>query len=133
MTDQPLPTPRSLRGAVQAAAARGEPLVVLASLTGCVYCAFVRRSHLAPLMREGQLVAVQIDVQDRTTPIQGFDGATTTPAALAQAWQALFTPTVMFFGPDGRERAERLVGVSSTDFYGVYLEQRLSAARQTLR
>lgn len=133
MVYQPLPTPRSLRAAAQAVAERGEPLVVMTTLQGCAYCELVRNSYLHPLMREGKAFAVQLDVQDRATAIQDFGGTTTTPAALAEAWKARFTPTLMFFGPDGRERAERLVGVSSTDFYGQYLEQRLDAARQGLK
>ena len=133
MAYQPLPVPRSLRAAAQAAAERGEPLVVMTTLQGCVYCDLVRNSHLVPMSREGTVIAVQLDVRDRATTVQGFGGETTTPAALADAWQARFTPTVMFFGPDGRERAERLVGVAVPDFYRDYLEGRLASARQALK
>lgn len=133
MAYQALPTPTSLRAAAQAVAGRGEALVVMTTLRGCVYCELVRNSYLHPLMREGKAFAVQIDVQDSATAIQDFGGQTTTPAALAEAWKAGFTPTLMFFGPDGRERAERLVGVSSADFYGEYLNQRLETARQALK
>jgi len=48
-------------------------------------------------------------------------------------WKARFTPTVLFFGPDGRELAERLVGVAVPDFYGDYLSARLSEARRKLK
>ncbi|MFN7122869.1 MAG: thioredoxin fold domain-containing protein [Hydrogenophaga sp.] len=130
---QPLPTPTSLRGAAQAAATRGEPLVVMTTLKGCVYCELVRNHYLAPMRREGLLVAVQIDVQDRQSNLQGFAGDTTTPADQARAWKARFTPTVMFFGPDGQELAERLVGVAVPDFYGEYLEARLTEARIKLK
>ena len=128
-----LPTPASLRGAAQAAAARGEPLVVMTTLKGCVYCELVRNNYLAPMRREGLLVAVQIDVQDRQSNLQGFAGDSTTPSDQARAWKARFTPTVMFFGPDGQELAERLVGVAVPDFYGEYLEARLLEARSTLK
>ena len=128
-----LPTPASLRGAAQAAAARGEPLVVMTTLKGCVYCELVRNNYLAPMRRDGELVAVQIDVQDRQSNLQGFAGDMTTPADQAQAWKARFTPTVMFFGPDGTELAERLVGVAVPDFFGEYLSARLVEARGKLK
>ncbi|WP_137921488.1 thioredoxin fold domain-containing protein [Hydrogenophaga sp. 2FB] len=128
-----LPTPASLRGAGQAAAARGEPLVVMTSLEGCPYCAIVRGHYLLPMRREGQVHAVELDVLDRKSNLQGFDGQLTTPAEQARAWKARFTPTVLFFGPDGRELAERLVGVAVPDFYGEYLEARLAEARRKLR
>lgn len=128
-----LPTPASLRGAAQAAAARREPLVVMTSLQGCPYCDLVRNRHLLPLLRQGLVAAVQLDVRDRTTHLQGFAGETTTAAALLHEWKARFTPTVLFFGPDGQELAERLVGVAVPDFYGDYLDARLSQARSRLK
>jgi thioredoxin-related protein len=128
-----LPSPTSLRGAAQAAAARGEPLVVMTTLKGCVYCELVRNNYLAPMRRDGELVAVQIDVQDRQSNLQGFTGDMTTPADQARAWKALFTPTLMFFGPDGQELAERLVGVAVPDFFGEYLNARLVEARGKLK
>lgn len=133
MVTAALPTPSSLRGAAMAAAARGEPLVVMTTLKGCVYCELVRNHYLAPMRREGLLVAVQLDVQDRQSNLQGFAGDTTTPADQARAWKARFTPTVMFFGPEGQELAERLVGVAVPDFYGEYLEARLTEARGKLK
>jgi thioredoxin-related protein len=133
VTAAALPTPASLRGAALAAAARGEPLVVMTTLKGCVYCELVRNNYLAPMRREGLVVAVQLDVQDRQSNLQSFAGDTTTPADQARAWKARFTPTVMFFGPDGQELAERLVGVAVPDFYGEYLEARLTEARGKLK
>ncbi|AOF84717.1 thioredoxin-like family protein [Hydrogenophaga sp. RAC07] len=133
VTAAALPTPASLRGAALAAAARGEPLVVMTTLKGCVYCELVRNNYLAPMRREGLVVAVQLDVQDRQSNLQSFEGDTTTPADQARAWKARFTPTVMFFGPDGQELAERLVGVAVLDFYGEYLEARLTEARRKLK
>jgi hypothetical protein len=128
-----LPSPSSLRAAAQAAAARGEPLVVMTTLVGCPYCDVVRNHHLLPLRREGAVHAVQIDILDRTSNLQGFAGENTTPADQARFWKARFAPTVLFLGPNGQELAERLVGVSLPDFYGDYLQARLSEARSKLR
>lgn len=128
-----LPTPASLRGATQAAAAHGEPLVVMTTLTGCPYCDLVRNHHLLPMLRQGQVHAIQVDIRDRTGNLQGFDGSMTTPADQAKAWKARFAPTVLFLGPEGRELAERLVGVAVPDFYAEYLDARLTEARARLR
>jgi hypothetical protein len=128
-----LPSPSSLRAAAQAAAARGEPLVVMTTLAGCPYCDLVRNHHLLPLRREGAVQAVQIDIRDRTSNLQGFAGENTTPAEQARVWKARFAPTVLFLGPSGQELAERLVGVAVPDFYGDYLQARLSEARNKLK
>ncbi|MGS5084925.1 thioredoxin fold domain-containing protein [Hydrogenophaga sp. A37] len=132
-TPTALPTPASLRGAAQAAAALGEPLVVMTTLAGCPYCDLVRNHHLLPMRRAGQVQAVQIDTRDRASNLQGFHGETTTPAEQAGVWKARFTPTVLFLGPQGQELAERLVGVAVADFYGEYLDTRLQEARKRLR
>ena len=132
-TPTALPTPASLSGAAQAAAALGEPLVVMTTLAGCPYCDLVRNHHLLPMRRAGQVHAVQIDTRDRTSNLQGFQGENTTPAEQASVWKARFAPTVLFLGPQGQELAERLVGVAVADFYGEYLDARLQAARQRLR
>lgn len=128
-----LPSPASLRGAAQAAAALGEPLVVMTTLSGCPYCDLVRNSYLLPMRREGKVQAVQIDIRDRSSNLQGFMGENTTPAEQARLWKARFAPTVLFLGPKGQELAERLVGVAVPDFYGDYLDARLMEARKRLK
>lgn len=128
-----LPSPSSLRAAAQGAAARGEPLVVMTTLVGCPYCDLVRNHYLLPMRAEGKMQAVQIDIRDRTTNLQGFGGENTTPSDQARAWNARFAPTVLFLGPNGQELAERLVGVAVPDFYGQYLDARLNEARSKLR
>ena len=130
--DTALPVPTSLPQVAQAAKAGGQPLVLLISLPGCVYCELVRRSYLMPLRQEAGVQAWQLDVNNRSALLLGFDGKPTTAAVQARAWQATFTPTVLFLGNQGQELAERLVGIAVPDFYGNYLEQRLSAARLAL-
>lgn len=127
-----LPVPTSLPQAARRAQAKGEPLVLLISLPGCVYCELVRRSYLLPAQRDGNLQAWQLNITDRQTQLMGFDNLPTTAAAQAKAWKATFTPTVLFLGGQGQELAERLVGIAVPDFYGAYLEQRLATARSLL-
>ncbi|MDX9967937.1 MAG: hypothetical protein RBS47_02720 [Hydrogenophaga sp.] len=129
----PLPTTRSLAGSARAAAARGEPLVVMTSLAGCIYCDMVRNQHLQPMLRDGLVHAIQLDIQDRTGLILDFAGQQSSPFELAHRWEARIAPTVLFFGPDGQELAERMVGMGLPDFYGEYLNTRLDTARQRLR
>jgi thioredoxin-related protein len=130
--DTALPVPTSLPQVAQAAKANGEPLVLLISLSGCVYCELVRRSYLLPARQNDGLQAWQLDVSNKSTPLIGFDGKLTTAALQAKAWKAAFTPTVLFLGSQGQELAERLVGIAVPDFYGAYLVQRLATARKAL-
>ena len=85
------------------------------------------------MRREGKVQAVQIDIRDRSSNLQGFMGENTTPAEQARLWKARFAPTVLFLGPKGQELAERLVGVAVPDFYGDSLDARLMEARKRLK
>ena len=127
-----LPTTDSLPAAARAAAAQGQPLVVMTTLKGCPFCDVVRNNYLGPMLRQGQVVAIQLDMTDRTSALTGFDGKPTTPAAQVTAWKARLAPTVLFLAPDGREVVERLRGVAVQDLFGAYLDMRLSDSRKLL-
>ncbi len=129
--DTALPVPPSLPMAAQAAAAKGEPLVLLISLPGCPYCELVRRNYLLPMRAEG-LHAWQINITDRRASLTGFDGKPVSPEVQAGLWKSTFTPTVLFLGPAGQMLAPPLVGIAVPDFYGAYLDERLATARKAL-
>lgn len=125
-----LPTAASLASELAAALRAGQPLVVMASLDGCPFCRIVRDTELAPLQRKG-LPVVQLDMGS-AQPVRGFDGASSTHEKLLREWKVGVAPTVLFFGRNGREVAERLTGASIPDFYGAYLDERLRIARRSL-
>jgi hypothetical protein len=126
-----LPTPASLRDAALAAQAKGEPLVLLVSLPGCVWCELLRRSYLAPMRQEG-VHAFQITVNDRQVAVGNFQGQPSHGADIAAAYQAKFTPTLMFLNAQGQETAKRIVGVASVDLIGALIDARLATARQSV-
>ncbi len=125
-----LPPARSLPDELAAALRQRQPLVVMASLEGCVYCRIARQSHLGPLHRNGQPI-VQVDLRSDAS-VRDFAGRMTTHDELARRWNVTITPTLLFFGPGGREVAERMEGAYQPDFYGPYLEDRLQQSRKRL-
>jgi thioredoxin-related protein len=125
-----LPPAQSLQDELAAALRQGQPLLVMASLEGCVYCRIARQSHLAPMQRAGQPI-VQVDLRSNAS-VRDFAGKTTTHDELARRWNVTITPTLLFFGPGGREVAERMEGAYQPDFYGPYLQERLAQSRQRL-
>ena len=107
-----------------------ELVVALFSLPGCPYCEAVRRNYLRHLEGEVRgLRVVEYGIGDeRAFAGTGDDGAPPTAAALAKSLGVRVAPTVVFLGAGGEELAERLVGYSSPDFYGAYLEARIASA-----
>jgi thioredoxin-related protein len=115
----------------RAAKERGLPILLLMAAEYCTYCKYVEQNFLKPMISSGDhkdKVLIRIFYIDGHQPIRDFDGSSVTPEALAARYRVQLTPTVLFLGPGGQELAERLVGISSKDFYGVYLEQGIDAA-----
>ena len=127
-----LPSSASLVNELRNALRKGNPLVVMVSLEGCIFCKTVRQSHLVPLREQHGLDVVQLDM--RTQQIsRDFKGAVATHEQLIGSWGVRVAPTVLFFGPGGVEVAERLTGGYIPDFYGAYLDDRLARARTKIR
>ncbi len=127
---QVLPPAQSLRDELAAALARKSPLVVMVSLDGCPHCRVARQSHLIPMWREG-LPIVQVDFRHERV-LTDFSGQARSHDEMTRLWRVTVAPTLLFFGPGGREVADRMEGAYLPDFYRAYLEQRLVQARAKL-
>ena len=125
-----LPVSRSLPDELAIALQKGQPLIVMASLVGCVFCRQARESQLSPMHQAGSSI-VQIDLRSQQ-PVLNFAGQSTTHDQLTRLWKISITPTLLFFGPGGKEVAERMEGAYQPDFYGPYLEERLAKGRKLL-
>ena len=125
-----LPPARDLAAEFEQAFKLGQPLLVLVSLHGCVYCERVRRSQLIPRLQSGQPI-VQVDMRS-SQMLLDWQGRSVSHDELVRRWKVGIAPTVLFFGPSGREVAERMEGAYQSDFYGAYLDQRLEQSRQRL-
>ncbi len=127
-----LPVAVALQTELAAALKAGQPLVLMISLDGCPYCKIARENYLAPLVREHGLRVVQINMQHREA-VKDLQGRDTTQAQLIADLKVSVAPTLLFYGRAGLEVAPRLEGMSSLDFYGAYLEQRVQTARQAVK
>ena len=125
-----LPAAQSLPDELAQALQKKQPLIVMVSLAGCVFCHQARQSHLSPMHRAGTPI-VQVDMRNNQ-PVLDFAGKLTTHDQLTRLWKVSITPTLLFFGPGGKEVAERMEGAYLPDFYGPYLEERMLQGRKAL-
>ena len=125
-----LPAAQSLPDELAQALKNKQALIVMVSLEGCVFCRQARQSHLSPMHRAGTVI-VQVDMRNNQ-PVLDFAGKLTTHDELTRRWKVSITPTLLFFGPGGKEVAERMEGAYLPDFYGPYLEERLVQGRKAL-
>jgi len=112
------------------------PMVILYSQADCAWCERARREFLVPMANEPgaaqRVMLRQVDL-DRDTPLKDFAGRATTHRAFARAHKARFTPTLMFYGPDGGQLAEPIIGFRLADFYGTYIERSIDEGLILLR
>ena len=127
-----LPSSVSLPDELARALTSGNPLVVMVSLEGCPFCKVTRENYLGPMHLQQGLPVVQLDMRS-SQAVKDFKGSAATHEQLIRAWRINIAPTVLFFGTAGVEVAERLVGGYLPDFYGAYLDTRLSTARAALK
>lgn len=125
-----LPTPASLQTELTKASQQKQALIIMVSLEGCSFCRVARSSHLVPMQKSGAAI-VQLDMRSAQNVLD-FQGRVTTHDQLIKQWRISVAPTLLFFGPGGKEVAERMEGGYLPDFYGPYLEERLLKARQSL-
>ena len=125
-----LPAAQSLPDELSRALKNKQPLIVMVSLDGCVFCRQARQSHLSPMALAGTEI-VQVDMRNNQ-PVLDFAGRLTTHDELTRRWKVSITPTLLFFGPGGKEVAERMEGAYQPDFYGPYLEDRMVQGRKVL-
>jgi thioredoxin-related protein len=125
-----LPPALALNEELGRALQQKQALVVMVSLEGCPYCRIARRSHLVPMQKAGAVI-VQVDMRSAQSVLD-FNGRSTTHEQLVRQWRVSIAPTLLFFGPGGKEVAERMEGGYLPDFYGPYLEDRLAKGRLAL-
>jgi thioredoxin-related protein len=103
----------------------------------CPYCARAKREHLEP-MRISQnygskMIMREIVAADERTVLRDFNGSATTHGEFARRYDIRSVPTVLVVDPQGKPLAEPIIGLTSTDFYNLYLEQAIDAGRVAMR
>jgi len=131
-----LPAAVDLRADAQQARTRQLPIVLFFHSTSCPYCREVEDLYLAQLQRENarvpQFLLRTIEIS-QAQALVAFDGSRTDYRTFAKQQGVTLVPHLRFLGPDGAALAPDLVGLTSRDFYGGYLESSISNARAKLR
>ena len=131
-----LPRASQLDAEARQAARAGAPLIVIFSRADCSFCQTIKRDYLQPLAADpryaGRVVIREIG-QDTEAPLADFSGRPTTHARFAAAEKIRLVPVVAFYGPDGKQLAEPIVGVRLPDFYQSYLDDGVDNASRKLQ
>lgn len=136
MADSLLPEAADLAADGRTAAAHETPILIEIARRGCSYCEKVREDFLEPMVRSGdyrgRVIFRQLHV-DAESPLVDFDGRRIAPRDFAQRYRATFTPTVLLLDAHGKLLAKPLIGLTTEDFYGAFLDQAIDEAVARMR
>lgn len=131
-----VPLARDLRSAGLEAQGDCKPLLLEFSDSGCSYCHLLESEVLDPTLLNQDYeprVLMRKLLLDSGARLRDFDGDSRVNAAqLASRYKVRVTPTLLFVDARGRELTERMVGVTTLEMYGGYLDAALDAARARL-
>jgi len=131
-----IPLARDFTLAATIARTKNVPILVLFSRRDCAFCTQLRQEFLLPMRRnaeyESKVIMRQVDVGS-SAPLRTFSGKATTHARFASENQIKLTPTIKLFDAEGHELTEPLIGLTTPDFYGGFLDQRIDQALAKVR
>ena len=118
--------------------ARSERNILLVAFVSpaCGYCERVLNEFLLPMSRNPEyrrkLVMRRIDITS-TRALKGFNGDALSHREFA-SWEGVsFVPTIVLFDDRGNRLGKPIIGLSTVDYYGYYLDQAIDEALAKVR
>lgn len=111
------------------------PILLLMSRANCTFCINLKREILNPMVLSGYYdsrIIIRELMIDSDTKILGFDGHELDASIMASKYGVSITPTMLFLGSDGTEQTERIVGMSTVDYFPFYIDQTIDKAVKKL-
>ena len=130
-----VPWARDLRqDAAAARAANGVVLVVFVA-SHCPYCETALNDFLIPMSGNADYFAVVMRRVESggANPLTDFQGRKLSGRQFAAAYGVRLTPTVMVFDGEGHPLTKPVIGVSTPDYYGTFLDQAIDQGVQQVR
>ncbi len=128
-----VPTADNLQADAQAAAELGGTVLLVFVSDRCGYCEIVLNEFLIPMSRNtdySQRIVMRRIVTNSDRPLRNFRGEPLTHRRFAQGVGVRMTPVVQMFGDKGQLLGKPLVGLTTIDYYGHYLDQTIDRAME---
>lgn len=102
----------------------------------CPFCTRAKKDHLEAMRISpsygAKVIMREVIVDDRTA-LRDFAGVLTTHGDFSRKYSVKTVPTVIVVDPLGRPLVQPIVGLTTPDFYNLYLEQAIDAGRLQMR
>lgn len=131
-----VPLAKDLALEAKAAEARHLPILVMYSRPNCAYCVRVLKEFLEPMQRNAEyrdkVIMLQVKAGSNAK-LRDFSGGATTHKAFADENNVQMVPAIHLYDSWGAALTEPLVGLTTPDYYGGFLDQRIDEALAKVR
>jgi len=112
------------------------PLLLVFSSITCDYCRQLEDAFLRPMLISGEYtdrILIRSLLLENGLRVTDFSGERIAATQLSSRYKVYVTPTILFLDGDGRELAERMVGINTPEMYGGYLDNCITTALYAIR
>ena len=131
-----VPVAHDLQQEGQQARALQLPIMLTFSADDCSYCEQLEEDFLQPMLLSGEYqdrIIIRKLILDDGSSVNDFYGKDTEATRVSDRYRVSVTPTILFVDGEGRELAERMVGINTPELFGGYLETCIDTARASIR
>lgn len=111
---------------------KGIPVLLEFTMHGCPFCEEVEEEVLRPMLISGdydsKVIVRNIKIDEDSREVVDFNGELVTYGELAGRYKVYVTPTLVLVDGHGKAMGLEMVGVTTIDFYGIYLDQAIEKA-----
>lgn len=118
--------------------ALSQELPILLTFTSviCSYCELLEQDFLQPMLLSGEYrdkVMIRKLELGPGASVTDFNGRKIMASELSSRYRVFVTPTLLFIDGNGKELAERMVGINTPELYGGYLDDCIETALLRIR
>jgi thioredoxin-related protein len=131
-----VPVAQDLRQEGEGARVERLPILLAFSAIECPYCDDLEEEFLQPMLLSGDYkdkIIIRKLVLDNGSRVRDFSGRSLEAAQLAHDYRVFVTPTILFVDADGRELAQRMIGINTLELFGGYLDGCIDTALLKVR
>ncbi|HEY0635723.1 MAG TPA: thioredoxin fold domain-containing protein [Gammaproteobacteria bacterium] len=132
-----IPLIKDLRKEASQAQEKRLPLLVMFSADQCPYCVRIEEDFLKPMHSGGyyddKVIIRRVKLGSGSGSVNDFDGSRISASELAERYDVSVTPTLVFIDAQGRQLTQKLVGLTTPELFGGYLDQAIDTSLDRLR
>jgi len=111
------------------------PIMVLFSSIHCDYCKFIKEEFLQPMLKSGDYVdkvIIKVVEDDEGDEVIDFNGKLIDSGDFSDRYEIIFTPTIIFINSEGKELAERIVGLGNVEYFGGFIDEAIEISKSKI-